>query len=96
MYSRYSDVSMKNGMWRKIWIRDIEGKLMMLKSNIPKNGAKEDLSRIEPLPSRFPHSDLDLDFFARKFKIKVYNHCKMVPCAYAYHYILLSDCHTFP
>jgi hypothetical protein len=26
MYSRYSDVSLKNGMWRKICIRDIEGK----------------------------------------------------------------------
>jgi hypothetical protein len=29
MYSRYSDVSMKNGMWRKIWIRDIEGISML-------------------------------------------------------------------
>jgi hypothetical protein len=27
MYSRYSDVSFKNGMWRKIWIRDIERNL---------------------------------------------------------------------
>jgi hypothetical protein len=31
MYSRYSDVSLKNDMWRKIWIRDIEGIWMMLK-----------------------------------------------------------------
>jgi hypothetical protein len=77
-------------MWRKIWIRDIEEILMMLKKgNIPKNGAKEDLSRIKPLTSRFPHSNLDLDFFARKFQIKVHKHCKTVHCAYAYHYILL-------
>jgi hypothetical protein len=57
-------------MWRKIWIRDIEVILMMLKSNIPKNEAKENFPRIEALTSRFPHSDLDLDFFARKFQIK--------------------------
>jgi hypothetical protein len=31
MYSRYSDVIMKNGMWREIWIRDIEGILMISK-----------------------------------------------------------------
>jgi hypothetical protein len=49
-------------MWRKIWIRNIEGILMMLKGNILKNEAKEELPRIEPLTSRFPHSDLDLDF----------------------------------
>jgi hypothetical protein len=30
MYSRYSDVSLKNGTWSKIWIRDIEGILMIL------------------------------------------------------------------
>jgi hypothetical protein len=29
MYSRYSYVSTKNGTWQKIWIRDIEGVLMM-------------------------------------------------------------------
>jgi hypothetical protein len=29
MYSRYSDVSLKNDTWRKIWIRDIESILMM-------------------------------------------------------------------
>jgi hypothetical protein len=57
---------MKNGMWRKIWIRATEGILMMLK-NITKNIAKEELRRIEPLTSRFRNSDLDLDFFARKF-----------------------------
>jgi hypothetical protein len=68
MYSRYSDLILKNGMWRKTWIRDIEGILMMLKGNILKNGAKEELPRIEPLTSRFPHSDLDLDFYARKLK----------------------------
>jgi hypothetical protein len=39
--------------------------------------------------SRFPHSDLDLDFFARKFEIKVHKHCKTVYCAYTYHYFLL-------
>jgi ribosomal protein L31E len=49
IYSRYTDVSLKNDMWRKIWIRDIEGILMMLKIKIPKNEAKEDLLRIEPL-----------------------------------------------
>jgi hypothetical protein len=41
MYSRYSDVSLKNEMWRKIWIRDIEGMLMMLKNNIPKMNEKK-------------------------------------------------------
>jgi hypothetical protein len=46
MYSRYSDVSLKNCVWRKIWIRDTEGILMMLKSNAPKNGAKEELPGI--------------------------------------------------
>jgi hypothetical protein len=66
MYSRYSDVSLKNVIWRKIWIRDMEGILMMLKGNIPKNGSKEDFLRIEPLTSRFPHSDLDLDFLHPK------------------------------
>jgi hypothetical protein len=88
-------VSMKNGMWRKIWIRDIERILMMLKNNIPKNVAKEELSRIEPLTSRFPHSDFDLDFFARKFQIKVYEHCKTVYCTYAYHHIILSVLNKF-
>jgi hypothetical protein len=72
-------------MCGKIWIRDMEGILMMFKKvNIPKNEGKEDLPRIEPLTSRFPHSDLDLDFFARKFQIKVYKHCKTVHCTYAY------------
>jgi hypothetical protein len=56
-------------MWRKIWIRDFEGNLMMLKGNIPKNGAKKELPRIEPLTSRFPHSDLDFDFFDRNLKL---------------------------
>jgi hypothetical protein len=28
----FLDVSLKNGMWRKIWILDIEGISMMLKS----------------------------------------------------------------
>jgi hypothetical protein len=31
MYPRYSDVSLKNSMWREIWIRDIEGILMIIK-----------------------------------------------------------------
>jgi hypothetical protein len=31
MYSRYSDVSLKNDKWRKIRIRDIEGILKVLK-----------------------------------------------------------------
>jgi hypothetical protein len=30
MYSRYSDVSLKNDTWCKIWIRSIKGILMML------------------------------------------------------------------
>jgi hypothetical protein len=68
-----------------------EGISMMLKVNIPKNGAKEELPRIEPLTSRFPHSDLDLDFFARKLQIKVYKYCKTVYCTYAYHYVLLNN-----
>jgi hypothetical protein len=39
--------------------------------NIPKNGAKEDPPRIEPLTSRFPLNDLELYFFALKFQIKL-------------------------
>jgi hypothetical protein len=46
---------------------DIEGILMMLKGDILKDGAKEEYPRIETLSSRFPHSDLDLHFFARKY-----------------------------
>jgi hypothetical protein len=57
--------------------------------NNPKNGAKEELPRIEPLTSRFPLSDLDLDFFTRKIQSKVHKHCKTVNSAFAYHYILL-------
>jgi hypothetical protein len=89
MYSRYSDIGLKNDIQRKIWIRDIEGISMMLKGNIPKSEVKEVLPRIDPLISRFPHSDLDPDFIAPKFQIKVHKHCKAVYCAYAYHYILL-------
>jgi hypothetical protein len=48
---------LKNVLWRKIWIRDIEGFLMMLKGNTPKNRAKEDLPNIKPLTSRFPLTD---------------------------------------
>jgi hypothetical protein len=59
---------MNNGTWREIWIRDIEGILMVLKGNIPKNGAKEYLPRIELLTSRFPHSNLDLDFLCAKIE----------------------------
>jgi hypothetical protein len=76
-------------MWRKICICDIEGILMNLKGNIPKNGKKEELPRIEPPTSRFPHSYFDLDFFARKFQIKVHKHCKTVHYPYAYHYSLI-------
>jgi hypothetical protein len=76
MYSRYSEVSLKNGMWRKIWIRDIEGILMIFKSDIPKNEAKEEFPIIEPLTSCFLLSDLDLDFFAQKIQFKVHKHCK--------------------
>jgi hypothetical protein len=65
MYSRYSDVSLKNGMWRKIWIRNIELFLTMLK-NIPENGEEEELPRSEPLTSCFPHSNLDLDLLRPK------------------------------
>jgi hypothetical protein len=58
---------MKNGTWLKIRIRDIERIMMMLKSNLPENRAKEKvLPRIEPLTSRFPHSDLDLYFLRPK------------------------------
>jgi hypothetical protein len=60
MYLRYSDVTLKNGMWRKIWIRGIEGIFMMLKNNIPKNEAIEELLRIEPLTSGFILIELDL------------------------------------
>jgi hypothetical protein len=67
MYSRYSNVSLKNGMWCKIWILDNEGISMMSKINIPENGVKEELPRIEPLASRFPHSDLDRDFLAQAY-----------------------------
>jgi hypothetical protein len=51
---------------------------MILKGNIPKSEAKEELPRIESLTSRFPHSYLDLNFFAQKFQIKVHKHCKTV------------------
>jgi hypothetical protein len=57
---------MKNGMWRKIWIRDIEGVLMMLKRYYLENGEKEELPRIDSLTSRLPHSNLELEFFTRK------------------------------
>jgi hypothetical protein len=55
-------------MWRKIWIRDIKGILMMskIKWYYPEKWSKEEIPRIEPLTSRFLHRDLDLDFFARK------------------------------
>jgi hypothetical protein len=49
-------------MWRKIWIRTIEGILMTLKNNIPENEANEEFSRIEPLTSLFPLSNFDLPF----------------------------------
>jgi hypothetical protein len=62
---------------------------MMLKGNIPKNGAREELPRIEILTSRFPHSDLDLAFLRPKIPNKMYKPCRPVHCAYAYHYILL-------
>jgi ribosome biogenesis protein Nip4 len=65
MYSRYSDVSLKNNMWRKIWICNNEVILMMFKNNILKNEAKEELSKIGKLTSRFILSEIDLHFFAR-------------------------------
>jgi hypothetical protein len=43
------------------------------KGNIPKNGEKAELLTIEPLTSRFPYGNLDLDFFARKSKLKYKN-----------------------
>jgi hypothetical protein len=64
---------------------------MLKKGNIPKNGAKEELPRIKPLTSRFPLIDLDLDFFAQRFQIKINKRCKEVYCAYAYQYILLTS-----
>jgi hypothetical protein len=48
-YSRYSDVGLKNEMWLKFWIRIIEGILMMKINHIPKNEAKEQFPRVEPL-----------------------------------------------
>jgi hypothetical protein len=44
MYSKYSDVSLKNGMWRKIWIRDNEGILMMFEKKHPKKWSKRRFS----------------------------------------------------
>jgi hypothetical protein len=64
MYSRYSEVGLKDDMWRKICIRDIEVISMMFINNIPRNEAKEQLPIIEPLTSRFIHSELDLHNFA--------------------------------
>jgi hypothetical protein len=61
MNSRYFDVSLKNGMWREIWICDITRILMIQKGNISKN---EEIPRIATLTSRFHHSDLELDFFS--------------------------------
>jgi hypothetical protein len=70
---------MKNGKWLTIWIRDTEGILMVFKKAIiPKNEVDEELPRIEPLTSRFPNSDLELDYFARKFQNKVHKHFKTV------------------
>jgi hypothetical protein len=40
MHSRYSDVSLKNDMWRKKWIRNIEGILMMLIKQDPEKWSK--------------------------------------------------------
>jgi hypothetical protein len=77
MYSRYSDVSLKNDMWRKIWIRDIEGILMILNKKIRsrKMEPRKEFPRIEPLTSGVPHSnlDLELDFFARNSRLKYMN-----------------------
>jgi hypothetical protein len=58
---------------------------------MPKNGSKEDLPRIEPLTSRFPHSDLDLHVFAGKFQITVNKHCETVYFTYEYHYVFLRN-----
>jgi hypothetical protein len=63
---------------------------MMLISNISKNESKEELPRIERLTLRLPLGDLDLDFFARKFQIRVYNHCETVQSTYAHHYISIE------
>jgi hypothetical protein len=62
---------------------------MMFKGNILKNGANEELLRIEPLTSRFHQSDLDLKFYVREIQIKVHQHCKTVHSAYPNHQILL-------
>jgi hypothetical protein len=83
-------------MWHKIWIRDIKGILMMLKRFYPENGAREELPTIKPLTSRFPLSDLDLDFLAQKFQIKLHKQCKMVHCAYSFYYILLVSALVIP
>jgi hypothetical protein len=64
MYSRDSDVSLKNGMWRKIWMSDIDGILMMLKRYYPKKMEQKKNFQVEPLTSRFSISNLDQDFFA--------------------------------
>jgi hypothetical protein len=91
MYSRHNDVHLKNGIKRKIWIRYIEGILMMKQSYTPKNEANVKHPRIKLLTSRFPLNELDLDFSARKFHIKVHKHCKKVHKDSKYHYILLND-----
>jgi hypothetical protein len=64
---------MKNGMWRKIWIRDIEGIFMMMIKYHPENGVKEELPRIDPLTSRFPHINLDLAILRENSKLKYIN-----------------------
>jgi hypothetical protein len=50
---------------------------------------KKELLRIKPLTSRFPLRDLELDFFARKFQVRVHENCKTVHCVHAFQYILL-------
>jgi hypothetical protein len=42
----------------------------------------------------WPLSDLELDFLARKFQIKVHKYCKPLHFAYAYHFILLKFKYT--
>jgi hypothetical protein len=60
----------------KILISIIEGILMMVKSNIPKNESKEEIPKIKPAISRFPFSEIDLDFFSREFQLNNINNAK--------------------
>jgi hypothetical protein len=90
MYSRYSDVSTKNGTWRKIWIGDIWRNLNdVIKVISRKLEQKKNFRESNLWPHVSLITTLTLIFYARKLQIKVCKHCTTVHCAYAYHYVLL-------